>query len=781
MRQHSCLSPPGSAAPRAFAEYIKQGRVLAHQADLHWDIKLDATGVALKGHAWDLRRLLKDGHPAPKKLKVFSSSSVAIEVMIAKGYLPMETNRRPCAVSVHWQDFIKAYALNHLLVIGRSVGHLTSTCAMLRTIATVLDNKLPWLLNADDIRRCMRVAAVCQPSGIAVQRITSFINTVVDAYHLAEACPLYPLIASERGAPGRGAGRSQFTLSGDTLRERLSSRKTEHRLPERRAFWELMRIVFTEKPRTFADAIRFAQVKCLAITGLRIGEVSFFPRDWKRTVEYRDHRGRAAGAQGGFSTALRLRYFAEKQGSRQTRVGQLCEANQFVPSIFEQIMTETLEEVERLTAPMRRILKAQCQTGRIFPMYAPDALIPAERMYLQMTGNVLVRDLEERVYKPYFERYRETFDLSILDELLQIQRRLKGRARQAWRCYSDTARAEGLMFRSADGAFWVGPRPREQYLRVDDVEEFLRAKKTTSLSDTKPSRLGEGREVAAWEFLFLVPKHTASESAKDLPCHVGKYVGVGISSPRVLSITLRPDAPQGRTLFSTYGQTDEDRALTLTAHSLRHLQNTELFRLGVADTIITKRFNRTSVAQTYEYDHRSLAEELEQITLPDEWESYLGPKAATVAKLIEAGRANGPIVRQFKTIQLEEGDEAAYQFLKAEADGFHATPYGHCLNSFTVDPCPTHLECFNNCRHLSATDLPENRRNLLVLHGKLKDALEAAEARSTRSIGRDNQIRHAQSRITAIARILDTPSGERVFPDGDDLSLKGQKSVVYGA
>ncbi|WP_229490829.1 hypothetical protein [Pseudoduganella namucuonensis] len=43
------------------------------------------------------------------------------------------------------------------------------------------------------------------------------------------------------------------------------------------------------------------------------------------------------------------------------------------------------------------------------------------------------------------------------------------------------------------------------------------------------------------------------------------------------------------------------------------------------------------------------------------------------------------------------------QVLHFEADGFHASPYGHCLNSFTVDPCPKHLECFANCRHLSAT------------------------------------------------------------------------------
>jgi len=167
-----------------------------------------------------------------------------------------------------------------------------------------------------------------------------------------------------------------------------------------------------------------------------------------------------------------------------------------------------------------------------------------------------------------------------------------------------------------------------------------------------------------------------------------------------------------------------------------------------------------------------------QQSLPDEWEAYLGPKAANVAKLIKAGRANGPIVKEFKRIQAIEGDEAAYTFFKAEADGFHATPYGHCLNSFTVDPCPTHLECFNGCVHLSATDLPENRNNLIVLEGKLRDALELARAKDSGAAGRQNQIRHAEVRLAGIAKILNTAPGDLVFPDGDDLSQRTNSGSV---
>jgi hypothetical protein len=209
----------------------------------------------------------------------------------------------------------------------------------------------------------------------------------------------------------------------------------------------------------------------------------------------------------------------------------------------------------------------------------------------------------------------------------------------------------------------------------------------------------------------------------------------------------------------------------LNTHSLRHLQNTELFRLGVADAIITKRFNRRSVAQSYEYDHRSLAEDLERIELSPEFEARLGDKASTVARMIKAGKASGPIVEEFRRIQSTQGEDAAVNYLSVEADGFHSTPYGHCLNSFTVDPCPKHLECFSGCRHLSATDLPENRRNLVQLELLLKRAVETIEARSSTSVGRTNQLAHGQARLLAVRKILATPPGAKVFPDGQDLSL----------
>lgn len=310
----------------------------------------------------------------------------------------------------------------------------------------------------------------------------------------------------------------------------------------------------------------------------------------------------------------------------------------------------------------------------------------------------------------------------------------------------------------------------EVYLRIGELEDYLKLSLPTKLPDVRSLQIDSG-ELQAWELLFLSPKRSLSEERNDGISDVTQYYSVGKPDVMMLTSFLGVEKDNFKTIFEHYGQTDEDKRLVLRSHSLRHLQNTELFRLGVADTVITKRFNRKSVAQSYEYDHRSLSEQLDSIELPPEVEISLGSNASTVARLIKTGKATGPIVESFKRIQLEEGDEAALDFLKVEADGFHATPYGHCINSFTVDPCPKNLECFNGCCHLTATNLPENRRHLKSLESRLQSALEEVCARPMNSIGKTNQIAHATVRLDAVRKLQATPNGQIVFPEGPDLSL----------
>jgi hypothetical protein len=401
-------------------------------------------------------------------------------------------------------------------------------------------------------------------------------------------------------------------------------------------------------------------------------------------------------------------------------------------------------------------------------------------------GNPFWLEIER---EPFIERYRESFDPLILTNLYLHQRAKQQSGQltldmavyQLGKRLLDKMRDGqiALRFRRANGKV-IGVRERmgwhNTYLHVGELENHVRTTTPTKVSDTTPLPLAAGA-VQPWEFLFVHPKRSLAEERNEGICDVTRYMAINRPDPSFIGQALGV-AKHLPSLFEKYGQTDEDRALKIESHMLRHLQNTELFRLGVADTIISKRFNRRSVAQSYEYDHRSLAEDLDQIEIPEDIEIMLGEKASTVARLIKGGKANGPIVDAFRRIQATEGDTTAYEYLRAEADGFHATPYGHCLNSFTVDPCPKHLECFADCRHLSATDLPENRQNLIRLEGKFKLALESIKARPSTSIGWQNQFDHAGKRLAGVQKLLATPLGERPFPDGVDLSRPRQRGVL---
>ncbi len=123
-----------------------------------------------------------------------------------------------------------------------------------------------------------------------------------------------------------------------------------------------------------------------------------------------------------------------------------------------------------------------------------------------------------------------------------------------------------------------------------------------------------------------------------------------------------------------------------------------------------------------------------------------------------------------------------------------------------VDPCQKHLECFNGCKHLSATDLAQTRNNLVQLESRFETAVRTLEARKvsvltgrqaqlpasfadgeagssalqasvlplekrvSTGVGLDNQLHHAQVRLAAVRKLLETRPGELVFPDGVDLS-----------
>lgn len=290
----------------------------------------------------------------------------------------------------------------------------------------------------------------------------------------------------------------------------------------------------------------------------------------------------------------------------------------------------------------------------------------------------------------------------------------------------------------------------------------------TKLPDTDPITLSNGDKVYPHELIFIMPKRSIIEERNQQICDITKYMPVGRFDGREITDQLS-NTRKGNGIFYRYGKTEKDKRLKIKPHSCRHLQNTELFRKNVSDSIITKRFNRKNVAQSYDYDHRSLAEDLDRIGISKKTEDLLGPNGTDIYKMIKGNIASGPVVNEFKHIQKTQGDDAAITYLAVEADGYHVTPYGICITSFAVNPCPNFLECFNGCAHLTTSPISSHKTNLLKLRERLSKALELINKLPDGQIGKENQFKDLTNKIANIDKILSTNIGEKPFPEGSDL------------
>ncbi|MBR7745149.1 hypothetical protein [Undibacterium baiyunense] len=767
-----------------FTSFIDLGKSLARDKGLDWNFVLTELGDAVDGIGWNLTKSVGDTPPPVHYLRGLGQDSRALAFINKEREIAGKASVHRKALSPAWCDLIKAAVAEQLFFKRNSTGHVFNNILRpLRVLATCVP-KEPWEMTLDDLQYAIRIASEIQASGKLGDVLVGAIKVVLDAYHVCDAGQMSGMLQVRRLSVKNV--KSRHTMSKDELRTKLDERKQAERLPSQRAFWELVRIVMTERPKSFMDELRFAAVQVMIFTGLRVGEAALLPLDWKRERTYLDARGRSASEAGGFSTALMLRHFAEKQQEVESDSQILRQNIQSVPEMFRETLVATLDRIVQITAPLRDTMKLQCISGRLLPWYKESDLVPFTELYTRLSGNPFWLDIDRELF---LNEYRESFDPSVFDKLSRFQADLylesQSKLDIAVYVYGNRLQRKmqngdtPLVFRTSNGR-QIAPRARmlwaETYLNIGELEAYVRSTTPTKISDTQPFRTDSGL-VSPWELLFLHPKRSLAEERNGGLCDITRYMSVSRPDPTLIGVALG-DHVANPSLFSQYGADEEDRKLALESHKLRHLQNTELFRLGVADTIISKRFNRRSVTQSYEYDHRSLAEELDQISFPEELEIALGEKTTTVAKLIKVGKANGPIVNAFLNIQMNQGDAAAYEYLRVEADGFHATPYGHCLNSFTVDPCPKHLECFANCRHLSATDLPENRQNLLRLESKLKTVVETINGRPSSSIGWKNQLEHANDRLAGVQKLLATSPGQRPFPNGEDLSQSNARGIM---
>ncbi len=291
--------------------YVRDAKAIAEQRGVAWDVQLGPDGVAPKGMGWNLSLMAKASPPPTDWLNDFGTDRNTVEILTAEPPAGPVRNYTKKPLSRGWQDLIKAVVIDQLFVRKNTCSHVVCNVARpLRVLATCASSTDPSLLTVDDVAFSIEMARKVQASGKLADLIFGVVRSILDPNHLMDNGPLSPLLERDKKVHIR---TSKFVKSVDDLRSDLEERKHSEKLPERRAFWELVRIVFTETPKSFLDLLRFAQAKTLILTGLRDGECALLPADWKRVREYFDVHDQPAGQSGGVSRSLMLRHFAEKQ------------------------------------------------------------------------------------------------------------------------------------------------------------------------------------------------------------------------------------------------------------------------------------------------------------------------------------------------------------------------------------------------------------------------------------------------------------------------------------
>ena len=745
---------------RTFTALVADYRKVAEDAGLAWNQQLSDIGAVTVPERWNLTEIA--GSPGETNyLSHLGTDKKTLAEMNRRQAERGEQAMEASALPRGWQDLLRTLVVKHLVAEKKTPGHAAWNVAHpARCLATCCFPKEPWETTPEDVRRGLDIV---QAVSASVARNAEAVARWMSAERLTHA---HPLVGP------RKIGLPTFNpRSAKDIRSNLEERKRLCRLPGEKEFWELVRIALDEKPSSLFDELRLAACLIQVLMGLRVGEVATLPADALRARDLTTAKGARPSDVGGRDRILYLRHFSEKQAGADARGIVWAEKSTSVMTLFEEIIEQTVNRVLVRTAPLRERLKAQNETGRIFPELDTDQPLNLAETYPRVTGNpVVCRD------DPQTDRllaaYGENGDIEYLQDIERRQATLYADGAPLHRTvevFAKRSRQDGMPWRDALTGDPVKPRQRfvrgGMIVRVCDLEDFLREKKSTKLSDQTPSLLSGGRTLATHELLFLHPKRALNEGRNGGVCDITRYPFVGHLQPEDIQAALQ-DRDNG--LYAKYGKDDQARAFELNSHSIRHLHNNELFSAGVSDTVITHRFGRKTVAQSHAYDNRTLAQHLTDIEVPADALGALEGPALDAFRLIETGRAQGELVSRFKALQSSDSDEAALTFLAESVDQVQLTPYGLCTASFVSEACPKHLTCLNGCNHLVRTSDAKTVANNRILLARYEALLDQYPSVETETAAQKAWREKLSSDVERLRRLVATEPGQHVFPDGDD-------------
>lgn len=167
---------------------------------------------------------------------------------------------------------------------------------------------------------------------------------------------------------------------------------------------------------------------------------------------------------------------------------------------------------------------------------------------------------------------------------------------------------------------------------------------------------------------------------------------------------------------------------------------------------------RKDVRQNSYYQHVALDSELAFHSAFVEFQSYHEKVKYLQAGIID-GTIRGALADTYHDLASRNAVEAA-DFLDTHAGGVHVTLWGICTNDFSREPCPKHLQCFDNCGHLHRTGDAKEAENLEKLLELNLRVLKKMEAESESEAGADKWVEEQRRKIAGIRKAIEI--GERV-------------------
>ncbi|MDX1017252.1 hypothetical protein GOL25_31180 [Sinorhizobium medicae] len=258
-----------------YAEYVATAKVLAAERGLNWNLVRDAQGKVSKDTRWNLTELVGMLPPPTLWPGQIGIDPVAFHKL---NEIRERMNQPPLVagpMTQHWRDLYQSVFVHQLLVRKTKPLSAMQVTQGIRRLAPAAEGTPPWAVKPEQIQPVYIAVLQSAESGKLALDFATTIRTIVDGQKLADTpalvrfCTPYATDESLSAQQQAETLRKRQNAHGgkEGLLRSLAERKSTAKLPDERAFWELVRIVFTETPRTFSDAIRFAAFRVQIIMG----------------------------------------------------------------------------------------------------------------------------------------------------------------------------------------------------------------------------------------------------------------------------------------------------------------------------------------------------------------------------------------------------------------------------------------------------------------------------------------------------------------------------------